>query len=77
LKSIILPKRNKKDLVEVPKQVQSELDLIDVEHMDQVLDIALLPNRSNRQSRKSKSGKPPTDQPVKTGGDKPPVQPRA
>jgi ATP-dependent Lon protease len=77
LKSVILPKRNKKDLVEVPKQVRDELDLIAVEHMDQVLDIALLPTRTNRQSQKTKSQDPVTKPSAKTGIDKPPLQPGA
>ncbi len=77
LKSVILPKRNKKDLVEVPEQVRSEMDIIPVDHMDQVLDIALLPSKSSRQSRSTKPEKPPADTPAKTGGDQPPLQPRA
>ena len=77
LKSVILPKRNKKDLVEVPEQVRSEMDIIPVDHMDQVLDIALLPSKTSRQSRSTKPEKPPADTPAKTGGDQPPLQPRA
>jgi ATP-dependent Lon protease len=41
LKTIILPRRNMKDLVDVPKKARSELRIVPVEHMDQVLDIAL------------------------------------
>ncbi|GAG64829.1 unnamed protein product, partial [marine sediment metagenome] len=77
LKSVILPKRNKTDLVEVPEQVRSEMDIIPVDHMDQVLDIALLPTKTSRQSRSMKTEKPSADTPAKTGGDKPPLQPRA
>jgi len=43
LKTVMLPKRNMKDLVEVPKRVRSDLNLIPVEHMDQVLETALAP----------------------------------
>ena len=41
LKTIILPKDNKKDLEDVPKEVLKELKFIFVEHMDEVLDVAL------------------------------------
>ncbi len=41
LKTVILPERNLKDLVDVPKQVQKDLKIIPVTHMDQVLEIAL------------------------------------
>ena len=45
LKTIIIPKRNTKDLVEVPKRARSDLRIVSVEHMDQVLDIALFQTR--------------------------------
>lgn len=41
LKTIILPKDNKKDLIDVPKEVLRDLDFKFVMHMDEVLDIAL------------------------------------
>jgi ATP-dependent Lon protease len=41
LKIIILPKDNKKDLEDVPKEVLKDLKFIFVEHMDEVLDAAL------------------------------------
>ncbi len=41
LKTVILPKRNLKDLVDVPKRARSELNIIPIEHMDQVLELAL------------------------------------
>jgi ATP-dependent Lon protease len=43
LKRVILPKKNLKDLVDVPKRARSELNILPVEHMDQVLEIALAP----------------------------------
>jgi ATP-dependent Lon protease len=43
LKTVILPKRNRKDLVDVPKRARNELNIIPVEHMDQVLEVALVP----------------------------------
>jgi ATP-dependent Lon protease len=44
LKTVILPKKNLKDLVDVPKRARSELNLIPVEHVDQVLEVALAPS---------------------------------
>ncbi len=43
LKIIIMPERNLKDLVDVPKRVRTDLKIIPVEHMDQVLEVALYP----------------------------------
>jgi ATP-dependent Lon protease len=41
LKTVILPEKNMKDLVELPKAAKSELKIIPVKHMDDVLGIAL------------------------------------
>ncbi|HNK64291.1 MAG TPA: endopeptidase La [Anaerolineales bacterium] len=41
LKTVMLPEKNMKDLVELPKTAKSELKIIPVKHMDDVLDIAL------------------------------------
>ena len=46
LKTVILPKRNEKDMVEIPSKVKRDLEFIFVERMDEVLEIALLPARS-------------------------------
>ncbi len=43
LKTVILPEKNMKDLVDLPKTAKSELKIIPVKHMDEVLQIALLP----------------------------------
>ncbi len=45
LKTVILPKRNLKDLVDVPKRARNELNIVPIEHMDQVLELALAPAR--------------------------------
>jgi ATP-dependent Lon protease len=60
LKTVILPKRNAKDLVDVPKRARSELQLVLVDHIDQVLEVALKPPKPNsahprRVPRKSKT----------------------
>lgn len=41
LKKIILPKENKKDLEDVPKEVLKDLHFVFVSHMDEVLHVAL------------------------------------
>jgi len=41
LKTVILPEKNMKDLVELPKTTKSEMKIVPVKHMDDVLDIAL------------------------------------
>lgn len=44
LKEVIIPKDNEKDLAEVPANVIKALKIIFVEHMDDVLEAALLPS---------------------------------
>jgi ATP-dependent Lon protease len=41
IKTFLLPKENVKDLVELPQKVRDEMQIIPVEHMDEVLKIAL------------------------------------
>jgi len=41
LKTIIIPKDNKKDLEDVPKEVLKDLNFVFVSHMDEVLEVAL------------------------------------
>ncbi|WP_018085822.1 endopeptidase La [Desulfurispora thermophila] len=43
IKTVLLPKDNNKDLEEIPANVKRQLEFITVAHMDEVLDIALLP----------------------------------
>ncbi|WP_047150593.1 endopeptidase La [Aneurinibacillus tyrosinisolvens] len=42
LKTVIMPKDNEKDIDEIPESVRNDLKFIPVEHLDQVLDVALL-----------------------------------
>lgn len=51
LKTIIIPERNKKDLVDVPKKMLADLKIVPVTSMDQVLAVALHPH--------SESAEPP------------------
>ncbi len=43
LKKVLIPKNNKKDLVEIPRRVRRALDIVLVENMEEVLDLALGP----------------------------------
>jgi ATP-dependent Lon protease len=43
LKTVILPEKNLKDLIELPKAAKAEMKIIPVKHMDEVLQIALSP----------------------------------
>jgi ATP-dependent Lon protease len=42
VKTVLIPKRNEKDLIDVPEEVRTQLRLIPVETMDQVLAEALI-----------------------------------
>jgi ATP-dependent Lon protease len=50
LKTMVIPKKNKKDMIDVPKKVQREMQFVYVERMDQVLPIALTRARSPRRA---------------------------
>jgi ATP-dependent Lon protease len=59
LKTVIMPKRNAKDLVDVPKRARSEMQIVLVDHIDQVLNMALQPQKPqiSRQRRLPKKPK--------------------
>lgn len=65
LKTIIFPKRNEKDLEEVPKSVLKEIELLPVRHMDEVLPVALherkQPDRTRKRSSNKKTASDETD----------------
>jgi ATP-dependent Lon protease len=48
IKTVILPKNNKKDLEDIPKSVTKDLSFIFVEHMDEVLSVALAKPRQKK-----------------------------
>lgn len=48
IKKILIPKENDKDLEEIPAAIKKDLDIILVENMDEVIDIALLNKRSKK-----------------------------
>jgi ATP-dependent Lon protease len=80
LRTILLPTRNQKDLIDVPKRARSEMKLIPVEHMDQVLEIALFGTQKVKKARPKRdvsSPKSTGEGPAKPASDAPPLQPGA
>ena len=57
LKKILIPEQNSKDLIDIPDDIKSKLDIITVRWIDQVIDEALtrIPQPSKKQIRSSKS----------------------
>jgi ATP-dependent Lon protease len=47
IKTVIIPKDNERDLAEVPQNVQKALKIVFVEHIDEVLNIAFVPDEAN------------------------------
>jgi ATP-dependent Lon protease len=79
LKTVILPRRNQKDLIDVPKRARVELELIAVDHMDQVLEIALQQPSAKGRSRQERAAvrQPLSEEAVKPREDQSAIQPGA
>ncbi|HSK93350.1 MAG TPA: endopeptidase La [Candidatus Angelobacter sp.] len=92
VKTVLIPKRNEKDLVDVPDEVRDQLRIVPVENMDQVLTEALIDaprsaarikaEREERQQRVSRRPRRPRakkkdEAPIAAGGDAPSDQPPA
>jgi ATP-dependent Lon protease len=58
---VILPERNIKDLIDIPRKVKTDLKIIPVSHMDEVLLVALHPAKP---SLKKPRGKKKITKPV-------------
>lgn len=52
IKTVIIPRDNKKDLPEIPNNVRRRIEFVLVEHMDQVFERALLKNDQPEQSKR-------------------------
>ncbi|NPV86041.1 MAG: endopeptidase La [Anaerolineae bacterium] len=61
LKTVLLPERNLKDLVDVPKKVKDSLKIIPVTHMDQVLEAALHPEAVKTDKPRAAHAKKPRE----------------
>lgn len=48
LRTMLVPKKNKKDLIDLPRKIQREMKFVYVERMDQVLPVALTRGRNPR-----------------------------
>ncbi|HYI67538.1 MAG TPA: endopeptidase La [Candidatus Limnocylindrales bacterium] len=91
VKTVLIPKRNEKDLVDVPDEVRQQLRIVPVENMDQVLAEALIEaprsaarikaERDERQQRVTRrprrARKPAGEAPIAATGDAKPDQPPA
>ncbi len=80
IKYVVLPKENEKDLKDIPESVRQDLEIVMVESMDEVLDVALEePLRKSGQQGEEKQNikekeliEPPAPQKIE-GGDRPGV----
>ncbi|MCX7920271.1 MAG: endopeptidase La [bacterium] len=60
IKTVILPKKNEKDLLDVPENIKQEMRFIFVETMDEVLNAALLPVAAGAATPESEPEQEPT-----------------
>lgn len=47
IKKVIIPKENEKDLKDIPKSISKQIEIVSVEHMDEVLSHALILNEGD------------------------------
>jgi ATP-dependent Lon protease len=65
MRTVILPKANQRDLVDIPAKALSTIDLKFVQHMDEVLTLALLPaTKKEPVRRKTARRRPPVHTPA-------------
>jgi ATP-dependent Lon protease len=91
VKTVLIPQRNEKDLVDVPEEVREQLRIVPVENMDQVLAEALIEaprsaarikaerdERQQRAARRPRRARKPAAKPrIAPTGDQPADQPPA
>jgi ATP-dependent Lon protease len=58
LKTVLLPKQNQKDMIEIPKKVKRDLKFIFVDRMDEVLPVALLPEMGPESKQQASASQP-------------------
>ena len=54
LKTILIPRKNEKDMIEIPKKVKRDLNFVFVEKMEEVLPVALSQKPSKGKASSSK-----------------------
>jgi ATP-dependent Lon protease len=52
IKKVLIPKENEKDLKDVPKSISNQLEIVTVEHMDEVLTLAMVMDHGDTLFRK-------------------------
>lgn len=57
VKTVIVPIANKKDLLEIPEEIRTKMNFICVEHLDEVLQIALNPDSKSKATASTKKKK--------------------
>ncbi|MCC6138189.1 MAG: endopeptidase La [Bdellovibrionaceae bacterium] len=57
IKTVILPMGNKKDITEIPEEIRNKLKFVCVEHLDEVLQIALVNNTATGAAHKTSTKK--------------------
>ena len=88
MKTVLIPNRNEKDLVDVPDEVRNQLKIVPVENMDQVLAEALIDAprsaariKAERDERQQRAGRRPRrrrskeEPPIAATPDRPTEQP--
>ena len=73
IKTVVLPKDNKKDLDEIPNNVSKQMEFVMVEHMDEVLELVLLekdlwPDGAEMAPSVPEASEIPYSVPAETGG---------
>ncbi len=57
IKTVIIPRRNEKDLDEIPKELRKKINFIFADHIDDVLNVAILKKKEPRKAAKPKAVK--------------------
>jgi ATP-dependent Lon protease len=58
--TVLIPKRNEKDLPDIPKEVSDGLEIVCVEHMDEVLPRALVLDEPDKLFQREEASQPPS-----------------
>lgn len=74
LRTILLPERNLKDLIDVPRKVRTDLKIVPIIHMDQVVEVALHPPEE-RPTRHKRSPKEEPKEENAEGSETTPAEP--
>jgi len=67
IKHVIAPKRNEKDLPDIPEEVKQTLKFHFVQNVDEALAVALMPVRGSSSNGVKPNGRPSKARPVRAG----------